>query len=40
MSLERDGKPVTPYEAFVLKNKALKERLLNENTQRILPRGS
>jgi putative transposase len=40
MSLERDGKPVTPYEAFVLKNKALKERLLNENTQSILSRGS
>jgi putative transposase len=40
MSLERDGKSITPYEAFVLKNKAFRERLLNENTQTILSRGS
>lgn len=40
MSLEKDGTPITPYEAFVLKGGRPDKRFLNEKTQTILSRGT
>ena len=39
-SLEKEGKLVTPYEAFILKGGKVDKRFLNENTQTILSRGT
>lgn len=39
-SLEKDGKLVTPYEAFILKGGNIDKRFLNENAQTILSRGT
>lgn len=39
-SLEKDGKLVTPYEAFILKGGKVDKRFLNENVQTILSRGT
>lgn len=40
MSLEKDGKITTPYEAYILKRPKSNRRFLNENVQTILSRGS
>lgn len=40
MSLEKDGRPTTPYEAYILKRSKTNGRFLNENVQTILSRGS
>jgi putative transposase len=39
-SLEKEGKPVTPYEAFILKGGKVEKRFLNENAQTVLSRGT
>lgn len=39
-SLEKDGRLVTPYEAFILKGGNINKRFLNENAQTILSRGT
>jgi putative transposase len=38
-SLEKDGRPITPYEAFILKGGKVEKRFLNEKAQTNLSRG-